>query len=219
MNAAIFTQTLKKKDVSAGSTSSPGHEPSEEEEDEDWSEDFKSKAQVIQLSTVDANRVASFGMHYFALALFPFELLIGGTFIYSILGVSALVGISISIITSPLTAYIAKRQGGIQSSLQVARDKRVSVLNEAFAAIRMVKFAAWEGKIMEKVMKLRDMELFYQKLSFGIDTILHGLFVLIPDISILVTFGWFVFVQKETLKPSVAFSAISVLLELRYLLR
>ena len=69
------------------------------------------------------------------------------------------------------------------------------------------------------MLKLRGTELFYQRLSFVIDVILGGLFIITPNVSILVTFGWFVFIQKETLKPSVAFSAISVLLELRYLLR
>lgn len=148
LNASIFSKTLRKKDISSGASSSaiateedqssvPGQSSNQKkEEDED---SFKSKAQVIQLSSVDANRVSMFSMHYFALVMFPCELLIGGTFIYKILGISALVGIAVSIVTAPLTSWVAKQQGGIQKKLQVARDKRVSVLNEAFGAIRMIK--------------------------------------------------------------------------------
>lgn len=227
LNTSIFAKTLRKKEVNSGSKSSAvaedaeGGEGSEEKKGkgEEEEEDFKSKAQVIQLSSVDCQRVSQFSMHYFMVVLFPCELLVGGTFIYKLLGISALIGISVSIITAPITSYVAKQKGGIQKKLQVQRDKRVSILNESFAAIRMIKFAAWEQKIQDKVLKFRSLELFYQRLSFIIDTILGGLFVMTPNLSILVTFGWFVFVQGETLKPSIAFSAISVLLELRYLLR
>lgn len=223
LRASIFSKTLRKKDISAGSDASATaqNEDSDSEDGEDGEEEdsFKSKAQVIQLSSVDTGQVSEFAESYFALVLFPFELLIGGSFIYSILGNAALVGILASILLAPVTSWIASRQGGVQKKLQKARDIRVSVLNEAFAAIRMIKFAAWENKIQDKVLTLRASEIYYQKLTFIIDVILEALFVLTPNVSILITFAWFVFFQEETLKPSVAFSGISVLLELRYLLR
>jgi hypothetical protein len=65
-----------------------------EKKDED---EFSSKAQVMTLMTTDVDRVSDFAWHLFSLVDSPIEIVIGGYFLYTLLGVSAFWGLGASL--------------------------------------------------------------------------------------------------------------------------
>jgi hypothetical protein len=60
-------------------------------------EEFSSKAQVMTLMTTDVDRVSDFSWHLFSLVDSPIEIIIGGYFLYVLLGVSAFWGLAASL--------------------------------------------------------------------------------------------------------------------------
>jgi hypothetical protein len=60
-------------------------------------EEFSSKAQVMTLMTTDVDRVSDFAWHLFSLVDSPIEIVIGGYFLYTLLGVSAFWGLGASL--------------------------------------------------------------------------------------------------------------------------
>lgn len=59
----------------------------------------------------------------------------------------------------PLQFYFAKLFVTVQKELLVATDARLNLATEVLAAIRLVKFNAWEGRFFDKMQKTRKTEL------------------------------------------------------------
>ena len=93
-------------------------------------------------------------MPFFFIA--PFEILIGGLFLYQsakhypqyfflrfsidscrLLGISAFAGFVVLLAVLPLNSFISRRSVRIQKGVLAARDKRMGILNELIGAVCM----------------------------------------------------------------------------------
>ncbi|MCO5565226.1 hypothetical protein L7F22_018899 [Adiantum nelumboides] len=147
LQMAIFAKALRRKDVggiedfkvndaaaAAGGGGSGGTEGSEakendEEEDNDTGSNSFSKAQVINLVSVDAERVSQV-FFLFTLAMAPFEILTGGFFAIYLLGWSAVIGLATSFAFQPLLYFLGKAMTKAEDKHQEVRDRKTSLLNE-----------------------------------------------------------------------------------------
>ncbi|CAH7666033.1 hypothetical protein PPACK8108_LOCUS348 [Phakopsora pachyrhizi] len=145
------------------------------------------KSQVLNLFTIDADRVADFGMSCFSLIDAPSEVIIGTVFLYDLLGIASIVGIAVSVLFIPLNHYTSKWYATVQDNLMVARDRRVSLMNEVLSSIRMIKYMAWESPFEKKILRSREYELKH--------------------------FLWFTKVERRDLTPAVAFTSLVTLPE------
>lgn len=59
----------------------------------------------------------------------------------------------------PLNSYVMKRSIRIQKGVSTSRDKRMAVLNELISAVKFIKFFAWEGRWIDRVMDARGVEM------------------------------------------------------------
>jgi hypothetical protein len=59
------------------------------------------------------------------------------------MGISAFAGVIVLVVGWPLNSWLASRSMRIFKATAVARDKRMSVLNELIGSVRFVKFFAW----------------------------------------------------------------------------
>lgn len=233
LQMAIFAKALRRKDVggiedfkvndaaaAAGGGGSGGTEGSEakendEEEDNDTGSNSFSKAQVINLVSVDAERVSQV-FFLFTLAMAPFEILTGGFFAIYLLGWSAVIGLATSFAFQPLLYFLGKAMTKAEDKHQEVRDRKTSLLNEVIQAVRMIKFNAWESKASARIQHFRDEELHYQKWIYLIETLQGVLMAFSPIAANLVAFGWYTLVQKNSLTPSVGFTSLQILDELRF---
>lgn len=78
--------------------------------------------------------------------------------LYKLLGWSALVGIAMMLILSPLPVLIARRMIGVQRDMKRIQDSRMSAISEYLASIRAIKYFAWEDAIIERVNEIRSGE-------------------------------------------------------------
>ncbi|KAG8840945.1 hypothetical protein FRB91_005500 [Serendipita sp. 411] len=132
-------------------------------------EEFSSKAQVMTLMTTDVDRVADFSWHLFSLVDSPIEIVIGGYFLYTLLGISAFWGLAASLLFIPVNHWASKVVVKAQDDLMKARDERVALMNEILGGIRMLKFMAWERSFEKRVLKVRDKELSHQWRNYVIE--------------------------------------------------
>ncbi|GAA97476.1 hypothetical protein E5Q_04155.1 [Mixia osmundae IAM 14324] len=181
-------------------------------------EAFKSKASVMNLFSVDVDRISDFGVWSFSLVDAPLELLIGTVFLYRLLGVSAILGILVNVLFLPLNHWAAKRFAVVQNKLMSARDKRVSLMSEVLKSIRMLKYNGWESAIEERIMATRREELKYQKYDYYLEATFDFIWSVTPMLGVLISFYFHTKVFGKTLTPSTAFAFLAVSTELEYAL-
>ncbi|KAF9225872.1 multidrug resistance-associated ABC transporter [Gyrodon lividus] len=217
LNTILFGKTLVRKDVasSSGVTDKNKEGGKDVTVDED---DFSSKAQIMTLMTTDVDRVSDFSWHMFSLVDSPVEIIIGTLFLHKLLGASCFVGLAVICLFLPLNHYGGKVVVGAQENLMKARDERVALMNEILGAIRMLKFMAWERNFEKRVLKIREKELRYQKLSYMVEVLFSALWDGSPILVTIVSFWHFAIVRGQTLTPSIAFTSILVFNEMKFAL-
>ncbi|GAA5895239.1 hypothetical protein JCM6882_006625 [Rhodosporidiobolus microsporus] len=232
LNTLIFAKTLVRKDVSGVSptsaSGSPGEskpgstaegEDEEEEEEGDGSKaEFKSKSSITNLFSIDVDRVADFSVWSFSVYDAPCELIIGTAFLYSLIGYSALIGISVAIFFLPLNNYTSKSFAVTQDKLMSTRDRRVTLMNEVLGSIRMIKFYAFEGAFEERILKAREDELAQLRWNFWLEILFQGIYSVSPILCILVSFWAYTspLLMGQELTPSVAFASLAIFNELKF---
>ena len=214
LNTSIFAKSLRRKDASAEGVES---KESDDDESSEPETSFISKTQVVNLASVDSEVVSNI-VYLVSFTMAPVEILTGGFFAIKLLGWGAVIGLSASLLIQPIIFYLGKLFASYQGSRQASRDRKVTLLNEIFQAVRMVKFNAWERQMAARVGVVRDIELKYQRYIFLTEIAQSFIFRLSPVIVTLVAYSWYTLVEKRPLTPSVAFTAMAVLEEMRYAL-
>lgn len=175
-----------------------------------------STGQVFTLQLMDVDRIVSATFHLCALLTSPLELILGGYFLYRVLGISALIGLSTSIFIIPLVVLLCRALRTSNARLMDARDKRMSLLSECFLGIRMIKAQAWESVFDERVGKTRKNELHAQKTTFVFETLMSSILEVNPLLLTFVALTCYTQVFHQVLMPSVAFTALALFTELRW---
>ncbi|KAF9234929.1 hypothetical protein BU15DRAFT_78554 [Melanogaster broomeanus] len=217
LNTILFGKTLVRKDVaSSGAATDKNKDGGKDDKDDE--DDFSSKAQIMTLMTTDVDRVSDFSWHMFSLVDSPVEIVIGTLILYRLLGVSCFVGLAVVCLFLPMNHYGGKVVVVAQENLMKARDERVALMNEILGAIRMLKFMAWERSFEKRVLKIREKELRFQKLSYMIEVLFSALWDGSPIFVTIVSFWHFSMVRGQTLTPSIAFTSIIVFNEMKFAL-
>ncbi|KIJ61804.1 hypothetical protein HYDPIDRAFT_183028 [Hydnomerulius pinastri MD-312] len=232
LNTTLFAKTLVRKDVVSSANSSSDDDDSKkaskpvQQSDQDNKKDspkeeedeFSSKAQVMTLMTTDVDRVSEFAFYMFAIVDSPLEIAVGTFFLYDLLGVSCFYGLAVICLFLPLNHVAGKVVVGAQEKLMKARDERVALMNEILGGIRMLKFMAWERSFEKRVMKIREKELKFQKLSYMVEVVFAALWDASPLVVTLVSFWHFAVWRGQTLTPSIAFPSVRLFQEMRFAL-
>lgn len=175
-----------------------------------------STGQVFTLQLMDVDRIVSATFHLCSLLTSPLELILGGYFLYRVLGISALIGLSTSILIMPLVGLLSRALRASNSRLMDARDKRMSLLSECFLGIRMIKAQAWESIFDERICNTRKDELRAQKTNFVFETFMSSILEVNPLLLTFVALTCYTQVFHQVLVPSVAFTALALFTELRW---
>ncbi|RXW18905.1 hypothetical protein EST38_g6949 [Candolleomyces aberdarensis] len=216
LNTILFSKTLVRKDVASSSkpkdkdaAPAAGGDAAQSTAGGDEDE-FSSKAQIMTLMTTDVDRVAQFVWHLFYLIDSPVEIVVGTTFLYSLLGVSCFFGLAVILLFLPLNHFAGMIFVGAQENLMKARDERVALMNEILGSIRMLKFMAWERSFEKRVLAIRQRELKFQKLHYTIETLWNAIWNGSPILVTLVAFWHYAVYRGQPLTPSIAFTSIIV---------
>ncbi|KAK4047906.1 hypothetical protein OIV83_005089 [Microbotryomycetes sp. JL201] len=224
LNTLIFDKTLRRKDVvgiSGGADASADDENESNEEDSEGGStknNFGNKSQVLNLFTIDVDRVADFAIWCFSIIDTPLEIFIGTFFLWKLLGQAAFWGILVAVVFLPINHFTSKAFADVQDKLMSARDRRVSLMNEVLASIRFIKFMAFETPFEKRIMESRKTELAHLRRNFLLEVAFNAIWSVSPILCVLVSFYVYAAVMKQELTPSVAFASLAVWNELRFAL-
>ncbi|KAI0041568.1 hypothetical protein FA95DRAFT_1565261 [Auriscalpium vulgare] len=214
--AAIYDKALKRKDFSGIVDKDKGKEKetTADGKKRDTSKDDDPKAgadvgKIVNLMAGDANRCAMMISAIYMLYSSPWEIIIGGVFLYKLLGWSAFAGFLVLGLGWPLNSMIAKRGIRINKGLMAARDKRMGVINELVGAVKFIKFFAWEDRWIDRVQDSRKKEMSWMIKARVNNVAFNALWGMAPVLVSVVSFLVFV-LQGNELTVSTAFTAIAL---------
>jgi len=75
------------------------------------------------------------------------------------LGPSALAGIGLLVILTPIQAILYKKLATVRKIVAPIADKRIKASQEVFQGIRVIKLFGWESAFLSQIEKLRESEI------------------------------------------------------------
>nr|GAT43756.1 predicted protein [Mycena chlorophos] len=219
--AAIYDKALKRKDFS-GVVKEKEKEKvpaagGDKKADDKPAEEAKSSADVgkiVNLMSGDAEELSFTASSIYILYGAPFELLIGSIFLYQLLGWSAFTGFFALFAVMPINRWITQQNVKIYERKKKAEDKRMALLDELIAAVKFVKFFAWEERWMNHVMESRDQEIVFMTRQRFYTTMFNGVWNFGPLANSLVSFATYVWLGNE-LTVAKAFTALAIFSSIR----
>ncbi|KZP20510.1 hypothetical protein FIBSPDRAFT_932199 [Athelia psychrophila] len=164
---------------------------------------------IVTLMSVDAQRTAMAATMIHMVYAGPLEIILGTVFLYRLLGWSAFAGYAVIFASWPINSLVTKRAIRIQKGTSVARDKRMQVVNELISAVKFVKFFAWEGRWVARVMEARKNELNWITKSRINAVFFYITFTFAPILVAVISFWAFILSGNE-MTISIAFTSITL---------
>ncbi|KAJ2808889.1 hypothetical protein H4S07_003308, partial [Coemansia furcata] len=210
--AELSSKTLRRR--GKGSWEDPkSKDDTEKDEDEDDSAPTAQAAadgKIMNLLTADFSKVAEVSAYLDNIYSMPLMLFIGIWYMYLLLGVSALVGLSMSVLYIPLSKMLFKYLTKVEEKLTSLSDERVTVITELLQGIKAVKLFGWESRFLEMVDERRERQLKYMwklLLAWARVTVASSL---APMLVLVVIFVVYIIGFGNKITAEIAFTTISV---------
>ncbi|TIA94369.1 hypothetical protein E3P81_00118 [Wallemia ichthyophaga] len=164
----VFLKSLRRKYSQGEKKSEKEDESTEESESKEESSSSSNEGRIINLVSVDAFKTSEISAYlHFVFPECPLTIVLAITGLYQLLGKSALVGISVLLLTIPLTYFVNRIFIKIQTELLQKIDARLDLATEVLSNIHLVKLNAWEDRLIEKMNITRAKELSVLKKRFA----------------------------------------------------
>ncbi|KAI8528046.1 hypothetical protein RHMOL_Rhmol12G0120700 [Rhododendron molle] len=149
-----------------------------------------SNGKVINLVTVDVERIGDFFWYIHGVWLLPFQVILALIILYRNLGLvpsfaALLATISVMVSNTPL----ASRQERLHSKIMEAKDSRIKATSETLKSMRVLKLHSWESTFSKKIFQLRETERSWLKKYLYTCSAVAFFFWTSPTVVSVVTFG------------------------------
>ncbi|MEE6499452.1 hypothetical protein FKM82_003458 [Ascaphus truei] len=167
--------------------------------------------QICNLVAIDTNQLMWFFFLCPNLWAMPVQIIVGVLLLYSILGISALIGAVVIIVLAPVQYFVATKLSQAQRSTLEYSNERLKKTNEMLRGIKLLKLYAWEHIFHSSVEETRQKEMTSLKAFALYTSISIFMNAAIPIAAVLITFVVHVhlFNQKD-FSPAVAFASLSL---------
>ncbi|KAK7749958.1 Transporter of the ATP-binding cassette (ABC) [Cytospora paraplurivora] len=172
---------------------------------------------IINLMSVDSFKVSEVTAYlHFLVAHAPTQLIVAVLLLYQVMGLSAIPGFVIMGLLLPVNIYFGKAFNSSQKLIMAATDKRIHTTNEVLQNIRIIKYFAWEHRFSQIVDEKRKAELKALRRRYMIWAAAVAIWNTVPILITFFSFLSYTLIEKKPLYPSIAFTAISLFMLLRY---
>lgn len=166
---------------------------------------------IINLMAVDSFKVSEVSSYlHFLWVSAPVLLIICISLLYRTLGYSSFASIGLMAMVMPLNFFIARGFASRQKIIMAATDARIHTTNEVLQNIRIIKYFAWERRFADVVNEKRRVELRALRKRYTLWAFAATLWFGVPLLITFFSFLVYTKVEKKPLKPSVAFTALSL---------
>jgi len=166
---------------------------------------------VVNLMSVDANRLPDFVMYAHILWSAVFQITIAFVSLYNLLGWSAFVGVAIMVVSVPLNTALAHYLRKLSAQQMKVRDRRTGLMNEIVLNIKSIKLFAWEEAFTRRLLRVRNDEELPLLRNIGVASAGFNFFwQAIPFFVSLGTFITFSATSTQPLTADIVFPALSL---------
>lgn len=178
---------------------------------DDSNNDQVSTGSIINLMSIDANKISDVFARIHMLAQTVAQIIISMCGLYFVLGISStLIATAVCVLSVPLNAVIVKTWMGYQQKVLQKTDERIDKTNELFQCIKIIKMFAWEDQFASQVKELRREELNWLRKRWFMWGMNVGVIICTPMMITCATFAWYTLVQGQVLKSPTAFTALTL---------
>ncbi|XP_043833871.1 ATP-binding cassette sub-family C member 6 isoform X2 [Dromiciops gliroides] len=168
--------------------------------------------EIINLVSVDIQRLMDAVLYLNGLWLPVVWMIICFTFLWQLLGPSALTAIAVFLILLPLNFVITKKRSHFQEEQMLHKDHRGQLTDSILRNMKIIKLHAWEEAFMEKILSIRRRELQALKNSGFLFTVSLVSFHLSTFLVALVMFAVHALTdEKHVLDAEKAFVALAII--------
>ncbi|KAL2322779.1 hypothetical protein Fmac_027158 [Flemingia macrophylla] len=153
------------------------------------SKDCHSAGEIINLMTVDAERIGEFSWYMHQPWLCVLQIALALLILYSSVGVASLAALAATVIVVLVNLPVASSQQKFQRKVMEFKDKRMKATSEILNNMRILKLQAWEMKFLSKIIELRKTEEIWIKKFLVGSVFIRFLFHNAPTCVAVVTFG------------------------------
>ncbi|KAJ1667542.1 hypothetical protein EV178_001271 [Coemansia sp. RSA 1646] len=163
--AELSSKALRRRSKSSSATQTNDGDGDDDDNDDKEKKDDDSDAtassdgRMANMLTSDLESVGHISSYLNDIYTLPIGFFLGSWYLYSLLGVPALIGLTLSAIYYPLTRLMVKYIVKYQKRLMALDDERVTMITEMFQGIRAVKLFGWQARFIAKVRSKREEEI------------------------------------------------------------
>ncbi|KAJ2091802.1 hypothetical protein IW138_001491, partial [Coemansia sp. RSA 986] len=165
---------------------------------------------VINLLTTDFERITELASYIDDIYKTPLRLCVGIWYIYKLLGISAIIGLSFSVVYFPITNMLYSRMTKMWEKLSSLNDKRVTAVTDVLQGIKAIKLFGWESRFVKKVDECRERQLEYSWNILLWQILLGFVSYLSPSFILVVILSVYVGVYGNNLTAELAFTFMTV---------
>ncbi|TVU21597.1 hypothetical protein EJB05_31245, partial [Eragrostis curvula] len=149
----------------------------------------RTSGEMINIISVDADRVNQFSWYMHDLWLVPLQVGMALFILYSTLGLASLAALAATVLVMVANVPPGRMQEKFQQKLMDCKDVRMKATSEILQNMRILKLQGWEMKFLSKIVELRKTEANWLKKYLYTSSILTFVFWGAPTFVAVVTFG------------------------------
>ncbi|KAI0564144.1 ABC transporter [Gracilaria domingensis] len=174
-----------------------------------------SLGEIVNLMQLDTQRIGDFFQFFHVLWSAPVQILGAVALLYHYIGVSAIIGLIVTLASLPLQGKLMAAQLRLRKAGIGITDRRVKLMNEILQGIKAVKFYAWEQPFADAIDKERTEEVKKFSRTIWLRSSFMAIMMVMPILVGVITFSFFSGVFKRDLNPAIVFTGITLLNQLR----
>ncbi|KAF5021218.1 hypothetical protein F66182_6737 [Fusarium sp. NRRL 66182] len=209
--------SMKKDDKKASVNDAESANVSLKDDKKDDADDEQANlGTIINLMSIDSFKISEVTAYlHFLCASAPTQLVVAVVLLWQVMGLSAIPGIIVMVLLLPVNYGLARGFTVTSKRILAATDKRTNVTNEVLQNIRIIKYFAWEQRFGRIIDEKRQAELKALRSRFMVWALAVAIWNSVPVLITFFSFLVYTFIEHKPLKPSIAFTAISLFMLLR----
>jgi ATP-binding cassette, subfamily C (CFTR/MRP), member 1 len=139
----------------------------------------------------------------------PLQVILAFCFLYRMFGTSVFAGAAVIVASLPFQIYLLRRMSRQRPKINEVADKRIRLLQEILAGIRVIKLYSWDEIFRNKMAKLREQELKEIRKMRLSSALITTLTLALPVLASVATFICYARIPGNKLTPEIVFPAIT----------
>ncbi|KAJ1567508.1 hypothetical protein HK405_005711, partial [Cladochytrium tenue] len=169
---------------------------------------------VTNMVSSDLARMEQFVIFFHLMWTFVVQVAFIVGLLVRVMGASALAGVAILLLMAPLQATIIRALVGFRKRNAATTDQRIRLTGEVLAAMRVVKFFAWEDAFLDRILGVRARELRPVFRANLLRSFVTACGFAIPVLAAAVSYAVYA-ATSPTFSSSVVFTALALFNQLR----